>query len=64
MISPIKHAAISLAFILVTLGEAISRALGIERARQRARSPEPGHGESGAQDSERAGHPARRPIDF
>jgi hypothetical protein len=62
---PFRHAAISLAFLMVTIKDMISRALESLRAEDPARSPSPGRGASGAQDSERAeSERARRPIDF
>ena len=62
---PIRHAAISLAFLLVSVKDMIYRVLDNRRAEDLARSPSPGRGESGAQDSERAdSSSAQRPIDF
>ena len=62
---PIRHAAVSLAFLLVSIKDLFHRALDNRRAEDLARSPIPGRGESGAQDSERADPSStQRPIDF
>jgi hypothetical protein len=60
---PIRHAAISLAFLAATIKDMIVRALDSRRAGDLARSPSSERGESSAQDSERASG-ERRPIDF
>lgn len=60
---PIRHAAISLAFLLVSIKDTIYRALDNRRAEDLARSQSGERGASSAQDSERASS-ERRTIDF
>lgn len=62
---PIRHAVISLVFVLSALKDMIRRALDSRRAEDRARSPSAEHEPSSAQDSERASDKSTsRPIDF
>ena len=60
---PFRHAAISLAFLAVTIKDMIYRALDNRRAGDLARRAPCERAPSSAQDSERASD-ERRPIDF
>lgn len=62
---PIRHAVISLIFVMTAIKDMIHRALDSRRAEDLARSSSSEHEPSSAQDSERASDKStRRPIDF